>query len=358
MVGHDAGQSFADPAGSMSVSTARRLRLRWVMGDAAPAIEASGTLYALTSDQKVVALDPKSGAVRHRYLSTKVQSLAHAGNLVYFNLGSEIRYVDDKTAAWHHTASDKQGGLLNAFSSVVATDRVLYSGVGVQNSGYVERAYAFDATTGKTLWSIEGNPSSAPCVVGNSVYLSFGSYGNGDTDVVDATTGAVRNVLRNLGTAQWHTSGNRLYASVLHGGGNNLTASVRAYTLGGKLLWVGHDVLFGAALPDRMFGVTATAVDARSAVDGHRLWKHAVPGLRAIAPGSVAIVGKLLLVQAQSGTITLLDSGTGAVLGVLRPPSPASAAGDLIAGDGLVFERITIKAAGAPAKSELLAFGL
>ncbi|MGH2411020.1 MAG: hypothetical protein ACRDGS_11715, partial [Chloroflexota bacterium] len=192
-----------------------------------------------------------------------------------------------------------------------------------------------------------------------SVYLSFGSFGSGDTDVVNATTGAVRKVLHDLGTAQWHTSGNRLYASVLHGSGNNLTASVRAYTLGGKPLWVGHDVLFGAALPDRMFGVTATAVDARSAVDGHRLWKRVIPGLHAIAPGSVAIVGKLLLVQAQSGTITLLDTDTGALLGALHPPSPASAAGNLIAGDGLIYESVTIKAAaGSPAKPELLAFGL
>jgi outer membrane protein assembly factor BamB len=359
MVGHDPGQSFADPAASMSAGSVGKLHLRWVMAGASPAIEAGGTLYALTSDQKVLALNPQTGAITHQYLSTKVQGLAHAGHLIYFNLGTEIRYVDDKTAAWNHTATDKQGTVLNAFTSLVVSGNTLLTGINVQSGSFVERVYAFDAATGKTIWSIQGNLSSVPAVVGNSVYLGFGGFGSGDTDVIDAATGKVLKVLHGLGTAQWHGGGNRLYASVLHGSGNNLTASVRAYTLSGKLLWVGHDVLFGAALPDRMFGVTPDAIDARSAVDGHRLWKRSIPGLHAIAPGSVVIAGKLLLIQAQSGSISILNAETGVLLGVLRPPTSGMIAGNLLVGDGLIFESVTAKAlSGKPTKPELLAFGL
>ncbi len=359
MVGHDPGQSYADVAALMSPGTVRGLHLRWVMAGASPAVEAGGMLYALTRDRKVLALNPKTGAIAHQYLSTKVQGLAHAGHLIYFNLGTEIRYVDVKTAAWNHTATDKQGTALNSFNALVVSGNMLFTGVNVQSGTFVQRVYAFDAATGKVIWSVQGNLSSTPAVVGNSVYLSFGEFGGGDTDVINASTGKVVKTLHNLGTAQWHGSGNRVYASVLHGSGNNLTASVRAYSPGGKLLWVGHDVLFGAALPDRMFGVTPNAVDARSSVDGHRLWKRTIPGLHAIAPGSVAIAGNLLLVQAQSGSISILNAETGTLLGVLHPPASGVSASNLSVGDGLIYESVTLKAAsGSPAKPELLAFGL
>ncbi len=359
MAGHDAGQSFADPAGGVAPGAVPRLRLRWALAGAAPAIEAAGTLYALTSSQKVMALNPKTGATRHRYLSVGVQGLAQAGRLVYFNLGPQIRYVDDRTADWKHTATDKQSNLVPAFNAMVVSGRALYTGVGAPNASNLARAYAFDAGTGKLLWSLPGNLSSIPCLVGNSVYLSFGGAGAGDTEVLNAQTGTVRHVLRALGTAQWHASGTRVYASVLSGGGNNFTASVRAYSLTGRLLWVGHDLLFGAALPGRMFGVTPTAIDARSALDGRRLWRRTIPGLHAIAPGAVVVAGNLLLVQARSGGITILDTGNGHILGLLQPPSPAAAAGNLIVGGGMVYESVTPRAAGArPPSPELLAFGL
>lgn len=359
MVGHDAGQSFADPAWAGSASAAPRLRLRWAAVGIAPAIESGGTLYGLTSDQKVVAFDPRTGAARHRYLSVGVQGLAQAGRLVYFNLGSQVRYVDDQTADWKHTATDKEGNLVPAITAMVVDGHFLYTGVGSRNPGSLARAYAFDAATGKIQWSYPGNLSSIPCLAGNNLYLSFGSFGAGDSEVLDAATGTVRQVLRGLGTAQWHASGTRVYASVLAGSGNNLTASVRAYTLSGTLLWVGHDVLFGAALPNRMFGVTPTAIDARSALDGHRIWRRTIPGLRAIAPGAVAVAGNLVLVQAQNGGITVLNAGNGHLLTVLRPPVPSSAAGNLIVGNGLVYESITPRATGAKKPSlELLAFGL
>ena len=293
MVGHDAGQSFADPAWAVSLSAAPRLRLRWAAADTAPAIESGGTLYGLTSGQKVIALDPRTGAARHHYLSVGVRDLAQAGRLVYFNLGTQIRYVDDQTADWKHTATDKQGNLVPAFTAMVVDRSRVYTGVGSQSAGSLARAYAFDANTGKIQWSYPGNLSSVPCLAGNDLYLSFGSFGSGDSEVLDAATGTVRRVLHGLGTAQWHASGTRVYASVLAGSGNNLTASVRAYSLSGTLLWIGHDVLFGAALPNRMFGVTPTAIDARSALDGHRLWRRTIPGLRAIAPGAVAVAGNL-----------------------------------------------------------------
>ncbi len=359
MVGHDAGQSFANLAWDVSPEAAPRLRLRWVLADAAPAIDSAGTLYALTSSRKVVALNPRTGVMRHRYLSVGVQGLAHAGRLVYFNLGTEIRYVDDRTAAWNHTASAKAGNQVAAFNAVVVGGHFLYTGVGTQSAGTLSRAYAFDADTGKLLWSLPGSPSSVPCLAGGSIYVSFGSYGSGDTDVVDAVTGTVRRVLRGRGTAQWHAAGTRVYASVLAGSGNNLTASVRAYSLAGKLLWVGHDLLFGAALPNRMFGVTPTAIDARSALDGHRLWRRSIPGLHAIAPGSVAVAGSLVLVQAQSGDITILDAANGHILGVLAPPAPGVSAGSLIVGDHMIYESVSTRAVGAAHTSpELLAFGL
>ncbi|MGH2411516.1 MAG: hypothetical protein ACRDGS_14295, partial [Chloroflexota bacterium] len=238
MVGHDAGQSFADPAWAVSVAAAPRLRLRWAASDTSPAIESGGTVYGLTSSQKVVAFDPKTGAARHHYLSVGVQGLAQAGRLVYFNLGTEIRYVDDQTADWKQTATDKQNNMVPAFTAMVVDGHFLYTGVGSQNAGSLARAYAFDASTGKLQWSYPGNLSSIPCLAGNNVYLSFGSSGSGDSEVLDAATGTVRRVLHGLGTTQWHASGTRVYASVLAGSGNNLTASVRAYSLSGALLWV------------------------------------------------------------------------------------------------------------------------
>src|SRR6185312_11878901 len=77
MIGHDPGQSYADPDSNLSAGAIGKLHLRWVMAGASPAIESSGTLYALTNDQKVLALNAETGAIMHQYLSTKVQSLAH-----------------------------------------------------------------------------------------------------------------------------------------------------------------------------------------------------------------------------------------------------------------------------------------
>ncbi len=353
------GQSFFDPVGGIPVSAVPRLHLRWSFGGVAPAIEAGTTLYALDQGGKVIALNAQTGSVRHRYLSVGVQSLAHDGHLLYFNRGTEIRYVDDKTAAWHSTATDKQGNLAPAFGAIVVDGPAVYTGVGPQGSGSLARYYAFDARTGRMLWMREGSLSSVPCLAGRTLYLSLGPFGAADTYLLDPSTGAVQRVIKSLGTAQWHSSGGRVYASVLRGSGNNFTAFVNAYDLGGRLSWAAHDELFGAAQPDRFFGVTPNAIDARSAKDGHRIWKRAIPGQQSIASGAVVVAGNLLIVQAPDGRLTLLDAGSGRVLRVLHPPVPGVSSGNLIVGDGFVYESVEQKAAGnGHGAPTLLAFGL
>lgn len=358
MIGHDAGQSYADPAGGMAPAAVKKLRLRWQMAGEYPAIAANGILYAIDGGGKVAALNHATGAVVHRYQSTGVRSLAYDARTLYFNRGTEIRIVDAATADWRHSASDARGRQAPAFDQIVIAHRRIFTGIGAPGAASLGRYYSFDAATGKLLWDREGSLSSIPCIAGGVLYLSLGAGGAGDTYLLDPVSGGVRGVVNGFGTAQWHSSGDRVYASVLKGSGGTFRAFINAYGLDGQARWVAHDILFGAALPGTMFGVTPGAVDARSAVDGHRLWRTAVPGLSSVALGGVAAVGNLVLAQAPDGRIAVMDAATGALLRVLRPPVAGSNAGNLLVAGGLVFESVSRKLPGGTFSAPiLLAFG-
>jgi hypothetical protein len=107
-----------------------------------------------------------------------------------------------------------------------------------------------------------------------------------------------------------------------------------------------------------MFGVTPGAIDARSAVDGHRLWRTAVPGLASVALGSVAVMGNLVFAQAPDGRISVLDVASGALVRVLKPPTPGANASNLLVGDGEIYESVSRKLPGGKfGPPTLLAFG-
>ncbi|MDB5058932.1 MAG: hypothetical protein JWO59_2404 [Chloroflexi bacterium] len=358
MVGHDAGQSYADAVGSIAPTSLPFLHVRWQATGQTPRIEAAGLVYTLSADGHVSALDAVRGTVRHQYQSTNVQGLASRGPLIYLNRRSEIRIVAAATADWTHSATDSAGTQAAAFDSFVLSGGTLFTGVGPDSASTLSRYYAFDANTGKQLWQRSGSFSSVPCVADGIVFLGFGGMGTGDSYLLDSATGAVRKVLKNLGTAQWHAAGGSIYASILRGGGSSLRASIRAYDRFGNVKWTAHDILFGAALPGTLFGITPGAVDARSAIDGHRLWKSLIPGLQSVGLGSLVVTGNLVLVQAVDGRISILDRDDGHLLRVLKPPFSGSAAGDLIVGGGIIFESLSQPQSGGKAgPSVLLAFG-
>jgi outer membrane protein assembly factor BamB len=358
MVGHDAGQSYADPVGSIAPSSLPYVHVRWQAAGETPQIEAAGLVYVLAADGRVTALDAVRGTLRHQYQSTNVQGLALRGPLIYLNRRSEIRIVTAATSDWTHSATDSAGAQAAAFDSFILSGGTLFTGVGPPSASTVSRYYAFDARTGKQLWQRSGSLSSIPCVADGTLYLGFGGLGSGNSYLLDPTTGAVRRVLKDLGTAQWHAAGGNTYASILRGGGSSLRASINAYDRSGNVRWTAHDILFGAALPDIMFGIAPGAVDARSAIDGHRLWKTLIPGLQSVGLGSLVVSGNLALVQATDGRISILNRDDGRLLRVLRPPFSGIAAGNLIVGGGIIFESLSQALAGGKAgPTSLLAFG-
>jgi outer membrane protein assembly factor BamB len=358
MSGHDAAQSYADPVGSIAPASVPLVHLRWQADGLTPQIESGGTVYATDATGRVSALESATGTSRYKFQTTGVVGIAYQDPLLYFNRSSEIRFVDAKTANWNHTATDTLNNLVSSFESVIVSGPRVYTGAGPAAAGSLARYYAFDALTGRQLWQRDGSATSVPCLSGNTLYLSFGNIGNADSYLLDPAIGFERHLLKSLGATQWNASGSTIYASVLSGGGGSLRASIRAYTGSGHVKFVAHDVLFGAALPDMLFGIVPGAVDARSAADGHRLWRSQVPGLVSITLGSVAVSGNLVIVQAADGRISLLDRDTGATLMKLRPPFAGAGASNLLVGGGIIFESVGKAIKGGKAgPPTLLAFG-
>ncbi len=358
MVGHDAGQSYADPLGSIVPGAIPLLHLRWQAQGLTPQIEAQGVLYALDASGHAASFDAAMGTPRYQYQTSGVVGLAYASPYLYINRLSEIRIVTAETAGWAGSATDSAGTMAPSFSSLIVSGGRIYTGSGATSSTTIAQYYAFDAVTGSKVWEHPGSFTSVPCLAYGTLYLSFGAFGSADTYVIDAANGYQFRVLKKLGAIAWSAAGDRVYAGLLTGRSDNLRASVRAYDRFGKLTWTARDTLFGAALPEIMFGLRPGFVDARSAKDGHMLWTTPLPGLNSISSGSLAVSGNLVIVQADDGRIALLDRDTGVVLRELKPPFPSASARNLIVGGGIIFESIkSVQHGGKLGPPVLLAFG-
>ena len=357
MAGHDPGQSYADAFGSVLPGAVSLLHLRWQAQGVTPQVEAQGVVYSLDADGNVESLDTAAGRPRLRYQSTGVIGLAYQPPYLYVNRSSEIRIVDAATGNLTSSATDNTGGATPSFSSLIVSGRQIFTGAGASQASTTQ-FYAFDAQSGNKIWQFPGSYTSTPCLAYGTLYVSYGAFGSADSYAIDAANGYLLREIKHLGAIQWDAAGDGVYASVLAGSTDRLRASVRAYDRFGKLRWVAHDILFGAALPTIMFGIAPGAVDARSAVDGHRLWKTVLPGLSSVSTGTVAVSGSLVVVQSADGLIRLLDRDTGTLLRTLRPPFAASAARNLLVGGGIIFESVKpTLPGGSTGPTTLLAFG-
>ena len=357
MAGHDPRQSYADALGSILPGAVPLLHLRWQAQGLTPQVEAQGVVYSLDASGNVESLDTAAGRPRFRYQSPGVVGLAYQSPYLYINRSSEIRIVDAATGNWSNSATDTTGGATPSFSSLIVSGGQIFTGAGASQASTAQ-FYAFDAQSGNKIWQYPGSYTSTPCLAYGTLYVSFGAFGNADSYAVDAANGYLLRELKHLGAIQWDAAGDGVYASVLAGSTDRLRASVRAYDRFGKLRWVAHDILFGAALPTIMFGIAPGAVDARSAEDGHRLWKAELPGLNSVSTGTVAVSGNLVVVQSSDGLIRLLDRDTGSLLRTLRPPFAATAARNLLIGGGIIFESVKpVLPGGTTGPTTLLAFG-
>jgi outer membrane protein assembly factor BamB len=359
MAGHDAGQSYADLLGSIVPSAIPLMHLRWQAPGLTPQVEAGGVLYAIDSTANAGAYDAAMGTLQRQYQTPGVIGVAYQSPNLYLNRSSEIRIVNAATAGWSNSATDSAGGMVPSFSSLIVSGRRIYTGAGPSSATTLAQYYAFDAVSGSIIWQHPGSFTSTPALVHGTLYVSFGTFGSADTYAIDAENGFQLRMLKNLGAIQWNAAGDRVYASLLTGPSDSLLhASIRAYDRFGKPLWVAHDILYGAALPEIMYGIAPGAIDARSAKDGHRIWKASFADLSSISPGSVAVSGNLVVVQANDGRIRLLDRDTGVLLRTLKPPFPAMSAHNLIVGGGIIFESIKHAQQGAKnGPPTLLAFG-
>ncbi len=358
MAGHDPGQSFADVLGSVVPGAVPLLHLRWQAQGLVPQIEAGGLLYAINANSQVESLDAAGGTVGRTYQSPGVVGLAYQAPYLYVNRSSEIRIVDAATAGWSNSATDSVGDATPTFSSLIVSGRQIFTGSGPASPTSLASFYSFDAQSGNKLWQHPGSFTSTPCLAYGTLYVSYGPFGSMDTYVIDAANGFQFREFKKLGAIQWNAAGDRVYASVLSGPPDRLRASVRAYDRFGKPRWVAHNILFGAALPEMMFGIAPGGVDARSALDGHRLWRTDLPGLNAISSGTVAVSGDLIVVQADDGVLRLLDRDTGLLVRTLKPPFVATLARNLLVGGGIIFESVTpVHPGGKAGPATLLAFG-
>ena len=168
----------------------------------------------------------------------------------------------------------------------------------------------------------------------------------------------VRHTLKRYGTAQWHTSGDRIYTRVLRGAAGHLSASIDAYDTQGRYRWTGRGISFDAASASLVVTVGRGVVEGLRAADGHRLWQVPVAGVQPRSSGGgVLIAGRLVIAQSSDGGITVLDTFSGHVLRTLRPPSLGTNATDLIVGDGMIYERVTYTGPSGVPTPLLLAFG-
>ena len=278
MVGHDPGQSYGDALGSIVPGAIPLLHLRWQAQGFTPQAESGGVLYAIDANAHVESFDAPMGTLRRAYQTPDVVGLAYQSPYLYMNRLSEIRIVDAATAGWSNTATDASGSAVPSFSSVIVSGRQIFTGAGAASATTLAAFYAFDALSGSKIRQHPGSFTSIPCLSYGTLYVSFGAFGSADSYALDAANGFQFRHLKKLGAIQWNASGDSVYASVLTGPPDRLRAAVKAYDCFGKPKWVGHDILFGAALPGSMYGIAPGAVDARSAVDGHRPRKAALPG--------------------------------------------------------------------------------
>lgn len=172
----------------ITTSNVRRLRGAWhvnLEGGSTSAhqqcavIAQDGVLYAVTTQQNVLALDGRTGAVRWRTSvgteTTNMRGVALGEGLAFTISGANIVYaLDQKTGVvvWTREllvedqgdpgcdpdsgqCGGSSGGLAGA---VVYWDGLIYIGTEGSTAGARGRGYALDASTGEIAWTFWGTP--------------------------------------------------------------------------------------------------------------------------------------------------------------------------------------------------------
>jgi PQQ-dependent dehydrogenase (methanol/ethanol family) len=176
----DYGQTRFYPNRQINTSNVSKLRPAWIFQtevkesmETSP-IVVNGTMYVTTSFSHVYALDartgeelwhfaPKMGPVTTFCCGPNNRGVAVSNNLVYVaTLDSQLVALDAKTGkiVWKTTVADPEEGYSETMAPTVIDDKVL---IGTNGGEYGIRGFmkAFDAKTGKPLWTFETVPQNS-----------------------------------------------------------------------------------------------------------------------------------------------------------------------------------------------------
>jgi len=240
-------------------------------------ISAEGAVYFGTGDGFVVAVDGATGAERWRIQppsATLVNAPAFGNGLVYAGtVGAGYVAIDpaNRRVAWRgDTGADLTG-------TATVVDGIAYIGASVEATSAKLRA--FDAATGRLLWTSEDDLLQLPTV---SNGVAYSTTVNGLAAAIDTTTGKTK----------WRI---------------HLQGQIRAPVVAGGIvyLFVGQE--------RRIY-----AVDAAS---GDRLWEFDVP---AIGNCCIAVTRGEVFVGLQDGSVIAIGGDHGAVSPHPFPSLPPS----------------------------------
>ncbi len=151
------------------------------------AIAVNGTLYFGTADGLLVALDAATGRERWRLQppgATVLGTPAYSDGRIYAGTGAGFVAVDAATqqVVWSANTGGEQTG------SATVADGIAYLGAAAETTADGS-LHAFDATTGRPLWTADRPRHGVPTVVDGVAYSSSNA---GELAAFDTATGATR----------------------------------------------------------------------------------------------------------------------------------------------------------------------
>ena len=198
-----AGQVFVTTAyGELAALDGATGAVQWRQRFDAPVIGApvveGGTVYAVARDGSALAVDTANGKVRWQVGGTRAKSgmvgtgspAVGDGLAVFPFAAGEVIAVNttDGARTWGGAVAGQRLGRAYAAGMADLTGDPVISGGVIYVGSAAGRTAAFDATTGKRLWTANEGAMNPPLVVGGSVFVV-----NDEAKLVrlDASTGAV-----------------------------------------------------------------------------------------------------------------------------------------------------------------------
>ncbi|MBV9282806.1 MAG: PQQ-binding-like beta-propeller repeat protein [Chloroflexi bacterium] len=340
--GHDAaGTGFNAAEHILSPANAGRLRRVWSVPAVIQAVATASRVYALTrggTAASLLFLDARTGQILHSF-TTRALGLPGGDDVESIGYGHGKLVVG---ATRTIVALDAQSGrplwrAAGGATSLTIQGAAIYTGKGCQSYCGIQASYALDLASGRVLWRHNGNFGGPPALVAGRLYQVWGEVGE-ETRVYDPATGQL--VARLPFGAGWTGDSSSAFAE--SSGGSGSAARLQRISATGRPAWtVRLGAIAGGTSPPVYAYRTLYTVSNRfhpgviavAAATGQIKW-GADLGPSLILAGANHL---LFALHRRTGTIDVLNAGSGALVVRLGVPGVGPPGQALLIANGTLY---------------------